>query len=85
MKKEFKYSEALREIEEIISEIEDESIDIDVLTEKVRRVITLIKACKARLRATEEDLKNVLKDLSDDKPIASPPPAGSGGASGLFD
>ncbi|MBF0457084.1 MAG: exodeoxyribonuclease VII small subunit [Nitrospirae bacterium] len=85
MKQKFKYSEALREIEGIISEIEDESIDIDVLTEKVKRVITLIKACKARLRATEEDLKDVLKDLSDDKPGASLPATGLGGASGLFD
>ncbi|MBF0554440.1 MAG: exodeoxyribonuclease VII small subunit [Nitrospirae bacterium] len=67
MKQEFKYSEALREIEEIISEIEGETIDVDVLTEKVKRAIKLIKACKARLRTTEEDLKEVLKDFSEDK------------------
>ncbi|WP_420266148.1 exodeoxyribonuclease VII small subunit [Candidatus Magnetominusculus dajiuhuensis] len=67
MKQGFKYSEALKEIEGIISEIESETIDVDVLTEKVKRAIKLIKACKARLRTTEEDLKDVLKDFSEDK------------------
>lgn len=79
MKQEFKYSEALKEIEEIISEIESETIDVDVLTEKVKSAIALIKACKARLRQTEEALRDVLKDLGEEKPATEFPP------SGLFD
>ncbi|MCG6552643.1 MAG: exodeoxyribonuclease VII small subunit [Candidatus Magnetominusculus sp. LBB02] len=52
MRQKFKYSEALREIEDIISAIEGETVDVDVLTDKVKRAITLINACKARLRQT---------------------------------
>ncbi|MEO5357012.1 MAG: exodeoxyribonuclease VII small subunit [Nitrospirae bacterium YQR-1] len=63
MKKEKKYSEAIQEIEAIISEIEDETIDVDLLTEKVRTAIVLIKLCKSRLRKTEEELEDVLKEF----------------------
>ncbi|MBF0320928.1 MAG: exodeoxyribonuclease VII small subunit [Nitrospirae bacterium] len=76
MKQEFKYSKALKEIEDIIAGIEGETIDVDVLAEKVKRAITLIKACKERLRKTEEDLKDVLKDFGQDKPPPASPPEG---------
>ncbi|MCG6552638.1 MAG: exodeoxyribonuclease VII small subunit [Candidatus Magnetominusculus sp. LBB02] len=72
MRQKFKYSEALREIEDIISAIEGETVDVDVLTDKVKRAITLINACKARLRQTEDDLKDVLKDFGEGKPAAAP-------------
>ncbi|KWT86076.1 exodeoxyribonuclease VII small subunit [Candidatus Magnetominusculus xianensis] len=85
MKQGFKYSKALKEIEEIISEIESETIDVDVLTEKVKRAITLIKSCKERLRDTEEELKDVLKDFGEDKHAVPSTTVGATGGSGLFD
>ncbi|QWR77759.1 exodeoxyribonuclease VII small subunit [Candidatus Magnetomonas plexicatena] len=60
-----KYSEAIQEIEGIITEIENETIDVDLLTEKVQTAVGLIKLCKSRLRSTEEELENVLKDFEE--------------------
>ena len=59
------YSLAWKELEEIINEIESEDINVDVLTEKVKRAGYLIKFCKGRLRNTEEDVKKVLAEIEE--------------------
>lgn len=59
------YSRALKELEEIINEIESEEINVDVLTEKVKRASCLIKFCKGRLRNTEEEVKKVLSEIEE--------------------
>ncbi|PKL51407.1 MAG: exodeoxyribonuclease VII small subunit [Nitrospira bacterium HGW-Nitrospira-1] len=61
--KQLTYSQALTELEEIISEIESEEINVDVLAEKVRRAAYLIKFCKDRLRNTEEEVKKALSEI----------------------
>lgn len=63
--KQLTYSLALTELEQITSEIESESIDVDTLTEKVKRAAYLIKFCRERLRNTEEEVKRVLSDIED--------------------
>jgi len=59
------YSLALTELEQIISEIELEEINVDVLAEKVRKAAYLIKFCKDRLRNTEGEVKKVLSQIED--------------------
>lgn len=59
------YSHALRELDEIIGSIESEEINLDTLTEKVKRAAYLIKFCKGRLRSTEEEVKNVLSEIGE--------------------
>lgn len=59
------YSLALTELEEIISEIESEEINVDILAEKVKRATYLIKFCKGRLRNTEEEVKKVLSEIEE--------------------
>ena len=59
------YSLALTELEEIISAIESEEINIDTLAEKVRRATYLIKFCKGRLRNSEEEVKKVLSEIEE--------------------
>jgi exodeoxyribonuclease VII small subunit len=61
--KQLTYSHALNELEEIISSIESEEINVDVLSEKVRRAAYLIKFCKDRLRNTEEEVKKALSEI----------------------
>ena len=57
------YKEAMEELEGIVSQIENEQIDVDILTEKVKRATYLIKLCKTKLRTTEEEVKDVLSEL----------------------
>jgi len=55
----------LNELEEIISSIESEEINVDVLSEKVKRAAYLISFCKGRLRNTEEEVKKALSGIRD--------------------
>ena len=61
--KEPTYGEAVEELERIITEIEQESIDVDALTEKVKRATFLIGFCKDRLKDTEVEVKKALSGL----------------------
>jgi exodeoxyribonuclease VII small subunit len=64
-KKKLTYSQAIGELEKIINEIEAESVDVDVLAEKVKRATYLIKFCKNNLRTTEEEVKKVLSEIEE--------------------
>ena len=57
------YKEAIDELEAIVSEIENETVDIDVLSEKVKRAAFLVKYCKTRLKAADNEVKKILKDI----------------------
>ncbi len=65
MSKKMTYQEAMTELENIISGIEEENISIDVLSSKVKRATELIKICKTRLYKTDEEIQKVLKELED--------------------
>lgn len=57
------YQMAFEELKTIVAEIEQGEISVDQLSEKVKRATQLIKICKAKLSATEEDVNEILKDL----------------------
>ena len=54
------------ELEQIISEIETEDVDVDVLAEKVKRAALLVKLCKTRLRNAEEEVKKIMAEIETD-------------------
>ena len=64
-KKKPSYKEALARVEAIVAQIEQEAPDIDHLSDLVKEAMTQLKYCKAKLKATEEDLEKVMKDLED--------------------
>lgn len=55
------YSEALRELEEILASIESGKSDIDTLATKVTRATELIKLCRSRLMKVEGEVKEILE------------------------
>jgi exodeoxyribonuclease VII small subunit len=63
MSKKLTYSAALEELENIIQEIENEEINIDDLSVKVKRASTLLKFCKEKLRSTEGDINTILGEM----------------------
>ena len=65
MEKKISYSEAIQELEEIVKEIEEGEITIDTLSDKVKRASELIKVCKAKLTATEEDVSKILGEIKE--------------------
>ena len=63
------YTEAFEELQTIVSEIEGGDISVDELSSKVKRAALLIKICKNKLTATEEDVSNILKELESSEGI----------------
>ena len=63
MEKKISYTEAIQELEAIVTEIEEGEITIDTLSEKVKRASELIRICKEKLTATEEDVSKILGEI----------------------
>ena len=61
--KDLSYSQALSELEKILSELRSDSCDVDTLAERTRLAATLLAECRRRLTRTEEDLAKVLDEL----------------------
>lgn len=61
-KQEIPYTEAMAEIEKIMTKLRGENIDIDTLTAEVKRASELIEMCKQRLRTTEEEVRKLFND-----------------------
>jgi exodeoxyribonuclease VII small subunit len=63
-KKEFKFSDAVIEIEDILKQIESGELDVDKLSVEVKRASELIRQCQKKLRTTEEEINSIFKDLA---------------------
>ena len=60
------YTAAVEELETILHEIETGETDIDVLSEKVKRALFLIRLCRARLKNTDDEVRKLIAGF--DKP-----------------
>lgn len=60
------YAEAMREVEAILSELDSNTIDVDVLSAKVERASYLITWCNDRISAAQMTVDNLVADLSVD-------------------
>ncbi len=58
------YTEAFKELQEIVAEIEKGEATVDVLSQKVKRAAELIQLCKKTLRETESDVNAILQELA---------------------
>jgi exodeoxyribonuclease VII small subunit len=62
-KKEFSFNDAVKEIEKILKTIETGNLDVDKLSDEVKKASELIKQCQKKLRSTEEEINSIFKDL----------------------
>lgn len=61
-KKKPTYTEAVAEIEQILSRLRGEQIDVDTLAAEVKRATELIAQCKAQLTDVEQAVKEQLEE-----------------------
>ncbi len=62
-KKEQTYGEAMHELQDIMSRIENEELDVDILLEEVKKAATLIKFCKDKLQKTNIEIQKILDKI----------------------
>jgi exodeoxyribonuclease VII small subunit len=65
-KEKINYTEAFEELQRMVAEIEEGDISVDDLSEKVARAAQLIKICRQKLSATEDNVSRILKELEDE-------------------
>src|SRR3546814_1784717 len=57
------YGAALSELESILSEIEDDAVDVDVLATRVRRAAELLRICRDRIASARVEVTQIVADL----------------------
>lgn len=65
MKKNIKYEEAISELERIVKQMENNELDIDSLSEQLKRAQELISFCKNKLTKTNEEIQDILEKSKD--------------------
>ena len=58
------YTEALAELQQIVSEMENADISVDELSDKIKRCTVLIKLCKDKLTKTEAEIAKIMQTES---------------------
>ena len=62
MSKELKDEAAFAELQSIVTMMENDELDIDQLSEQLKRAQELIKLCKDKLTKTDEEIKKILAE-----------------------
>jgi exodeoxyribonuclease VII small subunit len=58
-----RYADAVEELEGILAELEDDSIDVDLLAARVARAAALIRLCRSRIADTRLEVERIVADL----------------------
>jgi exodeoxyribonuclease VII small subunit len=57
------YEGAMEELKEIALQIDNESVTVDVLADKVKRASELIEFCQIKLKTTETEINQIIKKM----------------------
>ena len=57
------YAAALEELETILRQLEGDSVDVDVLAERVQRAAFLIRLCRGRIQQARVEVEQIVADL----------------------
>ena len=60
---EMSYDEAVTELQEILSDMQSETLSIDDLTSSIKRASELLQSCRDRLHSTEKEVNSVIEKL----------------------
>ena len=63
MTEEIGYADAMRELDDILEELERDDLDVDVLAARVQRASELIQLCRTRIARAQADVDKVVTDL----------------------
>jgi len=62
MKEEPRYEQAYQELQTIVRHMENDELDIDQMSEQLKRAQQLIKLCKDKLTKTDKEIKKILAE-----------------------
>lgn len=59
------YTDAMTELETILSALETDGLDVDQLADRVARAAELIELCRGKIERARTEVERVVVDLSD--------------------
>lgn len=62
MATETKYEDAVKQLETLVEQLENDELDIDQMTKQLKKAQQLIKMCKDRLTKTDAEIQKILAD-----------------------
>jgi len=60
--KKFSYNAAMQEVEQILASLEKNSLDVDDMSQKVKRATELLQACKQKLYQADAEIQAVFEN-----------------------
>jgi exodeoxyribonuclease VII small subunit len=57
------YTKAYNRLQEILQLIENDKLDVDELSEKIKEATSLLKTCKEKLFIADEEVRKALEEL----------------------
>ena len=62
IKENIKYEEAVQQLENIVQKLENGELNIDELSNELKKAQKLISLCRQRLTKTDEEIQKILND-----------------------
>ena len=62
VRKDLKYEEAMATLEQIVARMENNELDLDTMSEELKKAKQLIKLCKDKLTKTDQEIRKLLKE-----------------------
>ncbi len=63
MAEEIRWADAIGELEQILTRLDDDALDVDVLAAQVARAAELIGLCRDRIANTKLEVERIVGDL----------------------
>ena len=62
VRKDLKYEEAMATLEQIVARMENNELDLDTMSEELKKAQQLIKLCKDKLTKTDREIRKILNE-----------------------
>ena len=62
VRKDLKYEEALATLEQIVARRENNELDLDTMSEELKKAKQLIKLCKDKLTKTDQEIRKIINE-----------------------
>ncbi|WP_025070390.1 exodeoxyribonuclease VII small subunit [Segatella oulorum] len=62
VRKDLKYEEAMATLEQIVARMENNELDLDTMSEELKKAQQLIKLCKGKLTKTDQEIRKLLNE-----------------------
>jgi exodeoxyribonuclease VII small subunit len=63
MTDEIRWADAIGELEQILTKLDDDALDVDVLAAQVARAAELIALCRDRIASTKLEVERIVGDI----------------------